>query len=477
MNPMKYLTPIFAFCLTILTSILPIHSLIGQSSDAPILFIYDASGSMWGKLDNATKKEAAAEVLVKTIDALDTNQKIGFMAYGHRTKGDCEDVEMLVDIENTDKAILKSNIERLNPLGKTPLAHSAKLAINIIKEANTKATIILVTDGIESCNGDLCEVIRLARKEGIEFKLHIVGFGLKEGETQALKCAAKEGDGNYYDAKDAAQLSEALDKVINQKIGDPIPNHSFYTTKNGEPVDAWIRIMDKSSGKEVKAVRTYQDTAQIHLPFGKYSLSIMPLEGTDIAGKSLEISKTETGSSHNTISFDGGEIEVYITNNNEGRDATVKVIDPHSQQVVAATRTYGRKKKIEVNTGNYDVEIFPLAIKGPSLKYRIENVVVEANEINAISHDYQTGELRIGASLESGELVDVAIKVTDTKSKAYMAGGRTYTSSSSNPKTITIQPGTYEIRINSLGKHKGTTKTETIEVLPNKTTTHIFKID
>ena len=474
---MKYLTSIFVFCLFILVSVLPLHTVTGQSSDSPILFIYDASGSMWGKLNNVTKKEAAADVLIKTIDALDNEQKIGFMAYGHRTKGDCEDVEMLVDIENTNKSVLKTNIEKLNPLGKTPLAHSAKLAINEIKDANTKATIILVTDGIESCNGDLCEVIRLARQEGIEFKLHIVGFGLKESETEALRCAAKEGDGNYYDADDAYQLSEALDKVINQKIDDPIPNHTFYTTKNGQPVDAWIKVIDAKTKKEIRAVRTYRDTAQIHLPLGKFSLTINPLEGTDIASKTMEITKTDTALSHNTISFDGGVIEVFITNNNEGRDATIKVIDRHSQKVVSTSRTYGRKKNLEVNAGNYDVEIIPLVIKGPSLKYKFENIVVTSNETNSISHDYKTGELKIGVSTQSGELVDAAIKIVDSKSQAYMVGGRTYVSPSSNPKSIIIQPGKYEVRINTLGKHKGTTKTDIVEVLPNKTTTKIFKIE
>ena len=474
---MNRLNPKLTFFLFfILGSLLSIQS-VGQSENSPILFIYDASGSMWGKIGTETKKDVAANVLINSINALDSDQKIGFMAYGHRIKSDCKDVELLVDLKNTSKSKIISAIKKINPLGKTPLAYSAELAIKKIKEENLKTTIILVTDGIESCNGDLCKVIRLAREAGLEFKLHIVGFGLKDGETDALKCAAKEGEGNYYDAKDANQLADVLDDAVNQKIEDPVPNHTFYTTKNGEPVDAWIKIIDKKSKKEIRGVRTYKDTAQVYLPIGEYSLIINPLEGTDIASKTLEFSKTKNGNSHNTISFDGGKIEVYVTNNKEGWDAVVKVIDRTTQQIVASCRTYGRKPFLEVNSGNYDVEILPLNIKGLSLKYKFENVIVVSNETNSIDYDYRTGQLLVGVSLQSGELIDATINVADSETKVYVAGGRTYTSSSSNPKAITLQPGVYKITIKTLGKHKGTTKTEIITVYAGKESSKTFKIN
>jgi len=474
---MNKLTPNLSFFILLLTVCLLSYQSIAQSNNSPILFIYDASGSMWGKLGSETKKEAAASVLINTISGLESGQKIGFMAYGHRIKSDCKDVELLVELENTSKPKIISAIENINPLGKTPLAYSAELAINKIKEADSKTTIILVTDGIESCNGDLCEVIRLAKQEGIDFKMHIVGFGLRDGETEALKCAAKHGDGNYYNAEDSNQLAEVLDDAISQKIDDPAPNHTFYTTKNGEPVDAWIKITDKNTGKEIRVTRTYKDTTQMYLPIGEYNLTINPLEGTGIASKTLDISKTKDGPSHNTISFNGGTIEVFVTNNGEGWDAVVKVFDRQTQKVVGSNRTYGRKNLIEVNTGIYDVEILALVMKGSALKYRFENVEIKADETNPLAYDYKTGNLKVGVSLQSGVLVDAIINVNDTKNNEYIAGSRTYTSESSNPKSIIIQPGTYEIKITTLGKHKGTIKTDIITVSPGKETSKIFKID
>ena len=315
-----------------------ISSTLGQSTSSPILFIYDSSGSMWGKIDDKIKKEVASNVLSESIKELPNDQKIGLISYGHRKKGDCADIEFLVDIQNEDKALINAAVNKLNPIGKTPLAASAKLAINNLKSNNSKATIILITDGIESCDGDLCEVVRLAKKDNISFKLHIIGFGLKDEELASLQCAAKEGGGKYFDAKKANDLGEMLDVAVNEKVDDPKPNHSFYATKNGKPVDAWIQLKNKVTQKKSSAIRTYQDTGYMHIPIGEYEVTINPLEGTDIVAKNIYLSKKNQDHEHVSISFDGGNIDVFVSNNKEGWDSTVKVIDNNTNKPVSTGR-------------------------------------------------------------------------------------------------------------------------------------------
>ena len=90
-----------------------------SSSDSPILFIYDASGSMWGPMEGKTKKEIASTVLGSAVQSLPANQQIGLIAYGHRRKGDCEDIETLVELDNTDKAEVTRAVQGINPVGKT----------------------------------------------------------------------------------------------------------------------------------------------------------------------------------------------------------------------------------------------------------------------------------------------------------------------------------------------------------------------
>lgn len=81
--------------LSVLTC-LPIFSQEIQAP-SPIIFIYDASGSMWGQMEGMTKMSIASDVLSTIVDLLPANQPVGLVAYGHREKGNCEDVEFLVD--------------------------------------------------------------------------------------------------------------------------------------------------------------------------------------------------------------------------------------------------------------------------------------------------------------------------------------------------------------------------------------------
>jgi len=235
-----------------------------QDAPSPILFIYDASGSMWGKLQGKTKKEIASNVLSTSVNNLPDNQNVGLIAYGHRKKGDCNDIEFLVDLKNNSKDKVTKAVKGINPLGRTPLARSATMAINSLRDSKTKATIILITDGIESCDGNICDVVSAAKAEGIDFKLHIVGFGLKEGETKQLKCAAEAGGGHYYDAADAGGLGDVLNEATTSTVDEPDGNVSVYAVKNSIAIDAIVKAYDIIGKRKPISVRTYQDTAYFY---------------------------------------------------------------------------------------------------------------------------------------------------------------------------------------------------------------------
>ncbi|AOW19913.1 vWA domain-containing protein [Urechidicola croceus] len=442
-----------------------------QDKPSPILFIYDASGSMWGELDGKTKKEIASEVLSTTVSNLPNNQNIGLIAYGHRKKGDCSDVEYLVDINNNSKTKINSVVKEINPLGRTPLAYSTTQAINSLRDSNTKATIILITDGIESCDGNICDVVTKAKAEGIDFKLHIVGFGLKDGETEQLKCAANAGDGNYYDASDASALSEGLAEATSQTIDDAPGNFSVYTVKNGKPVDALVKAYKVGTNEEVDGRRTYGDTVFLSLPQGRYDFKVSALENSRVEPITVtNLQSYNDKISHQTISFDGGKINLITLNNNEGWDCTSKVINQEGK-VVGGSRTYGRPKLIEVNPGVYNVEISALVMKGLQTTFIFENVTVKSGETVDISHNFKTGKAIIGIKSDDDVLLDALISILDKSYGKNITGGRSYTSPSSNPKEFILNPGIYEVNIKPvLKKYNGRFKTFTIEVKQGETT-------
>lgn len=440
---------------------------------SPILFIYDASGSMWGKLQNKTKKAIASDVLTTTVNNLPDNQNIGLLAYGHSKKGDCNDIEYIVDLSNSSKEKVTSTVKSLNALGKTPLARSADMAINSLRKSKTKATIILVTDGIESCDGDICDVVSKAKLEGIDFKLHIVGFGLKDGEKEQLKCAASAGDGNYYDANNADGLGEVLTEATSETVDDPKGNFSVYATKNGEPVDAWVRAFKAGTDEDVDGVRTYRDTAYLYLPLGKYSLEVRPLEGSKIKGTTVNVESKEGIIGHQTISFDGGKVSVITTNNGEGWDSTCKV-KTQDGKVVTGSRTYGKPRILEVNAGVYDIAVQALIIKGLETYHVIEDVKVEPGKTIEVAHNFESGILMVGAK-GGGALVDAVVNIAEETSKKNVANSRTYTSESSNPREFILNPGTYSITLTALTKgFRGKKESFTMEVKSGETVTKII---
>ena len=429
--------------------------LYGQINSSPILFIYDGSGSMWGEIDGGIKKEIASQVLSETISNLPREQAIGLMAYGHRKKGDCDDIEILAGLDNMSRDNIISEVNGINPIGKTPLASSVVKAFSLIDELNSKATVILITDGIESCDGELCASVKNAKAQGIEFKLHIVGFGLTSEDRAELICASQAGDGQYFDAGNAEGLSEVLSIATVQTVDVPSDNFTLFTFKNGEPVDAWVKARDLANNKDVGGVRTYRDTASLYLPKGKYTITVNALENSDLGSQSFVLDVTVDESIHRDVSFDSGKLNFSIFNNDVLDDATIRAYKPGESRSVASTRTYGREKELELDPGIYNINVLILQVKGAHVEHTFSDVKVEASSKQTLSHVFESGQVSVGIQSVNGELIDATINFYDLESGKNVDAGRSYTSKSSNPRLFVLSPGQYEVKVKTLGKHKG----------------------
>ncbi len=439
-----------------------------SSTPSPIIFIYDASGSMWGQMQGKTKMEIASQVLSSSVEKLPEDQNIGLVAYGHRSKGDCKDVEFLVEMEDGTKSKINSALQSIKPLGKTPLAYSANLVIDKLKSSNKKATIILVTDGIESCDGNICDVIKTAKEEGLDFRLHIIGFGLKDSETEQLRCAASAGDGQYYDAADASDLGTVLNEATSETIDKPKGNVSVYAVKNGTAIDAWVRAYDVVAKREPISVRTYGDTAYFYLPPSTYNLEVKPLEGSDVNMQTVTgVQSFDEKIVHQNINFDGGKIGITTTNNGSNWDCIVKVMNQDGKEV-AALRTYQEPKEVEVNPGTYKIIIQALeGMKGLNTSTEIDSIKVEAGETTPVSYAFETGTALIDAKAD-GNSIDSVVTITESSSNKNVAGGRTY----DRGKEFLLNPGIYKVKVAPLGNYKDRqAQTFSIEIKKGDATT------
>lgn len=178
------------------------------------IIVLDASGSMWAQIDGKSRIEIARDSLKQVLAGVPADLELGFMAYGHRSKGDCNDIEMLVPPAPGTADQISAAADALNPKGKTPLTAAVEQAADALKYTEDKATVILITDGIETCDADPCQLATDLEKKGVDFTVNVVGFGLSKSEGAAVKCLADNTGGKYISADDENGLKDAIQVAV-----------------------------------------------------------------------------------------------------------------------------------------------------------------------------------------------------------------------------------------------------------------------
>jgi hypothetical protein len=186
--------------------------------------ILDSSGSMVEPTSTGeTRIDAAKRVLNEVIDAIPDDRgeqvNVGFRVFGH--KGDntdagrpesCASTELRVPIQGVDKDALRAEVQTYEPVGWTPIALALQESEQDFPDDTEDITnaIILVTDGLETCDGDPCAAAAQLNQGSKAVTVNVVGLGLEQDELAILQCIADNGGGTLVGAQNAAELSAAL---------------------------------------------------------------------------------------------------------------------------------------------------------------------------------------------------------------------------------------------------------------------------
>jgi Ca-activated chloride channel family protein len=190
------------------------------------MIVLDASGSMAGQLSGKPKIATARDTLTSVLTDTPEKLALGLLAYGHRQKASCSDIEVLVPPATGSSRAILNAAKNVVPRGKAPLAASIEQAAQELNYQEQKATIIVVTDGADNCTGDPCAIAGDLKSTGADFTIHVIGFGLKEADKQAVACLADITGGLYLDAGDQAGLSAALTQAVKVEPEVPLPTAS-----------------------------------------------------------------------------------------------------------------------------------------------------------------------------------------------------------------------------------------------------------
>ena len=196
-----------------------------DSSGNDLLYIiYDSSNSMWGELrDKSRKYEASRKAITATLESNTLQRNLAFRVYGHRRAGDCRDSEMMVAPSpfTEAKSDIYTAVEQVRPTGKTPITYSLRQALHDFDDRN--GDILLISDGIETCDIDPCSLMNEWRDQGISIRVHVVGVGLNDVERNAMECVADASGGRYFDAGSEDELLSALDQASGIVAAEPAP--------------------------------------------------------------------------------------------------------------------------------------------------------------------------------------------------------------------------------------------------------------
>src|SRR3989344_133330 len=130
----------------------------------------------------------------------------------------CENSEQVYAVSKLNIAQLTDKVSQLSPMGKTPIAQALIASISDFNTTKEKV-IVLVSDGKETCEGDINAAAREVAKNGI--KVYTIGFDIDEEGKGELQEIANRTKGKYFDAQNSQELLNVL-KTISQEL-DIVP--------------------------------------------------------------------------------------------------------------------------------------------------------------------------------------------------------------------------------------------------------------
>jgi Ca-activated chloride channel homolog len=199
---------IAGFCLA---AYAPALSIGARAADVPqTMLIIDGSGSMWGRFEgtNLAKIDAARDLLKTKIEAAGA-QPVGLISFGHRRKADCTDVEVIA-APSADHELILGPLAKLNPRGKGPLVAGLRAAVAALGKTRP-ASVIVIGDGTDNCQLDPCAAATELAAANPGVPIHMISIGVEPADLPRLQCVAKVTGGTFYDIKDNAQLTAAVD--------------------------------------------------------------------------------------------------------------------------------------------------------------------------------------------------------------------------------------------------------------------------
>ena len=232
-------------------------------SSVAVEVILDASGSMFKKLEDEFRYVIAKDVLSDLVaNILPDDIPFALRVFGNREEQSCR-TDLEVPLGVLERESVQEVIADIvpQPFAGTPIADSLLQIASDLSSSDGLKTVILITDGEESCDGDVEAAIQSLKDQGIDVQLNIIGFDFdaddKEKARQQFKAWAELGGGQYFDANSAEELELSLTQAVQA------------------PTEVTFEVLD--SQEEIIATGLVNAKA-LELPAGNYKVRVLTTE-------------------------------------------------------------------------------------------------------------------------------------------------------------------------------------------------------
>ena len=165
-----------------------------------VLIILDCSHSMWDRWQSDAKIKVTQQVLLKFMDSVANQQciEVALRVFGHLNKNSYG-TRLEVPFEKGNNYKIQSKIKTLVPNGACTAATALSSSLNDFpplsgdskEDVQPRNIILIITDGMEDCDGNICDVARQVQMSGVIVQTFILGIGNKQDFQHSLDCAGK----------------------------------------------------------------------------------------------------------------------------------------------------------------------------------------------------------------------------------------------------------------------------------------------
>lgn len=328
-----------------------------------ILFVLDASGSMLADWEGKQRIDIAKEVLSNMIDTLANrpNISMALRVYGHqypKKYGNCADTKLEAPFAANNARHIKQKLYDITPQGVTPIAYSVAQAAQDFPESDKyRNVIIIITDGLESCDGNPCKVSALLQRKKIFLSPFIIGIGSEQDLSEHFSCMGK-----YINATSTKEFKLALSQVVTRATTSETKVRVDLLDSKGK---ATVTNVNMTFANNLTAVPEYDfvhyqkdgksDYVKVD-PVLTYAIQVNTIPEIIERNVYLELGK------ENIIKIPviQGGLKVRMTSANDYKNLRVLVKDPKTNEII---HEMGINDEENFLVGTYDVEVLTLPRK------------------------------------------------------------------------------------------------------------------